>query len=272
MNNYDNKLIIFIDILGFSNMVYESENDMSKFKAILEVVSDLQKTIVEKYEFEKVHEELMRKKKSISYGQESDRYVNPSKFKYSMFSDSIIITLDFIETQSLVGIVSSLGLLQAKYMAKGKLIRGGITFGKVYHEDSVCFGPGFIRAVDLEKEAKFPRIIIDKGILEGTNLPEWDELTYNFYSSLLSSWLKQDINPLALLDKDSGYYYINPLLTHNSHDYYEDIVEAINSNIRVLIEQKVEQSIIDKWIWMQEDLNRNPKVKSGQVHNKFTKS
>ncbi len=264
MDSYESKLIVFIDILGFSNMVYESENDTSKFMSILEVVTDLQKTIVEKYEFEKFHEEAM------SLVRKSD-FVNPSKFKYSMFSDCIIMTLDFIEAQSLIGILSSLGLLQAKYMAKGKLVRGGITYGKVYHEGSVCFGPGFVRAVELEKAAKYPRILIDKGILEGTSLPEWDDTTRNFFDSLVSPWLSQDINPLALLDESTGFYYVNPLLTHNSHDFYEDMVGTIRSNIKLLKDQGVEQTIVEKWTWIEEDLNRNPKVLSGQVNEKFMK-
>ena len=46
----------------------------------------------------------------------------------------------------------------------GLLFRGGICYGKYYHENGITFGPGVVKAYELEKKAIYSRIVIDKDI------------------------------------------------------------------------------------------------------------
>jgi hypothetical protein len=270
---YEDRLIAFIDILGFSNMVEQSDGDLSKFQMILDFVTDLQQSVKDRYEFQQYHEEHMKiiKRNSIFKDKE---YENPSEFDYALFSDSAVLTMKFQESQSLVSLVSDIGLLQAKYMARGMLLRGGITYGKVYHKDSVCFGPGFIKAYELERDhAKHPRIIIDNGILEGKNIPEWDDFTKRNFNSLIKPWLEQSVNPLMLKSEENDFYYVNPFLTQNSHDYYKDIKVSVIKRLEEFKQLNEEgTSKFKKWDWLLKDIERNPKVKSGQINIPFLKS
>ena len=50
---------------------------------------------------------------------------------------------------------------------KGIFLRGGLTFGKVFHKGNICFGPALINSVMLEsKYAKYPCVAVDKSIVE----------------------------------------------------------------------------------------------------------
>ena len=41
-----------------------------------------------------------------------------------------------------------------------------MTYGKLYHEDNICFGPEMIKDYNLEQEAIYPRIIVDDMLLK----------------------------------------------------------------------------------------------------------
>src|ERR1700734_1453383 len=48
---------------------------------------------------------------------------------------------------------------------KGFLLRGGITVGEVVHDDECVFGPGLVRAYELEsKKAYYPRFVLDHDV------------------------------------------------------------------------------------------------------------
>lgn len=50
--------------------------------------------------------------------------------------------------------------------------RGAITIGDLYITDKIIFGPAVVRAVELEKNAKFPRVLLDDNVLNSIpNVP-----------------------------------------------------------------------------------------------------
>ena len=53
--------------------------------------------------------------------------------------------------------------MQLKFLERYRvLIRGGITTGDIYIDKNIIFGEGLIKAVELESNAIFPRIILDE--------------------------------------------------------------------------------------------------------------
>jgi len=80
------------------------------------------------------------------------------------FSDSIV-RIRFFDTDYSSGALfhEIINLLhaQGELISDNVLLRGGVTVGRVYLEGDMVFGPGFIRAYDLESQfANFPRIVI----------------------------------------------------------------------------------------------------------------
>jgi len=52
-------------------------------------------------------------------------------------------------------------LIAREYFKVGLLVRGGVTIGKIYCADRVCFGPALTRAYKLEQSVVLPMIILD---------------------------------------------------------------------------------------------------------------
>lgn len=134
--NYEEKIVSFIDVLGFSNLVFASENKpIETYYQIL--LTDFK--------------EVAKKHKMGSL----------------LISDSVVIHIDNKET-SFNKLVRVLCMLQHKLFHKGILIRGGISSGKLFidEENNVIVGTGLINAYKLEGQAMYPRIIIDRSLIK----------------------------------------------------------------------------------------------------------
>jgi hypothetical protein len=92
--------------------------------------------------------------------------------KIIQFSDSIIRIrpLDAEANKSRYGLLFfeflDLVHMQGELVNHGICIRGGISIGDVHYENDTIFGPGFVRAYELESVyARFPRIVIDPTLI-----------------------------------------------------------------------------------------------------------
>jgi hypothetical protein len=138
---FDNKYVAFLDVLGFS-----------------ELVAAQKKEKLEKY-FETVQQSFTifsKKKKTLA--------------KY-MISDSVILIAENTE-DDLRSLLTAIRTLQSKLAFEDIWLRGGISFGEVYHNEelNLIVGNGYITAFNLERLADVPRVIIDPSILSKLNL------------------------------------------------------------------------------------------------------
>ena len=126
---YEEGYIAFIDVLGFSQCVLEEAN--------ADKVDDL-------YYF-------------FNLVRNSYKDYKNEKTNVAIYSDSIVISSDEFEH-----LLFPIGMFEFFLQSKlGLLFRGGITKGNYYHKDYITFGPAVIKAYNLEKEAKYSRILID---------------------------------------------------------------------------------------------------------------
>jgi hypothetical protein len=56
-------------------------------------------------------------------------------------------------------------LLQISLIQRGISVRGAISSGKLFHNEAIVFGPALVEAVELEKLAMYPRVILSREIL-----------------------------------------------------------------------------------------------------------
>jgi hypothetical protein len=213
---YENRVCAFIDILGFSRMV-EDESSWSPSR-IIEMLGEMEK-IPDEYE--------------QTFG-----HVNK---QVTHFSDSIIISIKCVDNDSLYHalyqmIVLVNGLLRAA-TCTGVLLRGGVTFGKMFHNDKHAFGPAFIRAYKLEQEAKYPRIIFD-----------W-ELSDRIFEADISQASKADVVYISSLrthlpeDTDRWRYVGSPLPKRRE---IENLKELIKNH-----KESNDLSIRSKYGWLE---------------------
>ncbi|WP_454862264.1 hypothetical protein [Peribacillus frigoritolerans] len=218
---YGQYLVAFIDILGFRSIVEKSANNTEYFSKILHATQ--------------IIEHFVGYEKNKSEGR---------KVEVTQFSDSLVISRPYHDSNDLWQIIMNLDLVQ-KTLARdvGIMIRGGLTTGKLYHKGSISFGPAFVDAYDLEnKVAKNPRIIIDPKLLE----PNGDEINDYRMDMLKKSNLKEDVDGHYFINFLGGYF-AEPVATEAAKKL-KKYAELELANIREVNKQTV--SIREKMEWM----------------------
>lgn len=133
---FSNKYVAFIDVLGFTDMVFS--NTKEKLEKYFEIVD---------MAFEIFNDD----KKTLN--------------KLAI-SDSIILIAED-NAESFVSLLKAIRTLQTYLARRDIWVRGGISVGEVHfdHKSNTVVGKGFINAYLLEKEAIYPRVMIDPQIL-----------------------------------------------------------------------------------------------------------
>ncbi len=168
--NYENRLIAFIDILGFKEIVRSSETDDSKIELLYSVLEYLKKWEVPKnWNLRLVEIEEDAQKKGV------ENFDIRGKTNSTSFSDSIVVSVrvDNNINEMASTLIANLAFIGAVLFEKGILLRGGITIGNLIHnENGTVFGQGLIDAYQLESNnAKFPRIILSNKLIKELNYP-----------------------------------------------------------------------------------------------------
>lgn len=133
---YESRIVAFVDVLGFSNLVYSATTEkISKYFSFVE-------------------------------GDFKDA-VAKHGFRFLIISDSVVLSAPDTK-ESLKTTIKVLYRLQQKLLEEeGILVRGGLSWGQLHMSDTnnVIVGPGLINAYRLEASAKYPRIIVDRSLI-----------------------------------------------------------------------------------------------------------
>lgn len=219
----DEKYVAFIDILGFSDLVcrVETEDDFFKINIFNSIMSDYKQGI----------------ETGCFKGEKSILKLN---FDYNVdvtfVSDCIILS-----SSNLTMLCSFAGFIQFSFLLSEGLTRGYITKGKICHypNQNVIFGDAYIRAYKGEKNAIYPRIIIDNNIL------------YEFKNPSIQKALYKDFDGLYCLH----YLMKTPFDPEKSVD---DSKKFVNSFIKKRKEEfKNNENILKKYLWLENYLNKN---------------
>jgi len=216
------RIVAFIDILGFSEIINEYDSDSSS-----NILNELHNTLETAV---KVSIESITDSKAKS---EFSEYL-----EYRMFSDCICLSLPYIEFgndfhiqfQSITTVVKS---YQLAMMQKGFFVRGGISIGSFYSDRNMIFSGGLVSAYRLEKATVYPVIGIDKKVLTrlSKNFKEYAK-DLLFDKSLIFSSDKPEIvfiNPFDILDDSSRYfdYLQTSLKSILSEEENDDLTNSI---------------------------------------------
>jgi len=229
---YQKAIVTFIDILGFRDLINKSEwntvlNALNKVKEAASPVP-------------------------IDDEQETDDLA-----QVVSFSDSIV-RVRKIETEA--NINYPMGLLFQELIslvhAQGELIdfdiiiRGGISIGDVYISANSVFGPGVIKAYDLEnKYAKYPRIILDPELIneyKNNKLLKAKWHSIDEESEIIINLLKQG---------DDGMWFVNYAKAIETElddiDMYPIFLQRHKEVILTGVEhQEKLNAVLSKFIWM----------------------
>jgi hypothetical protein len=141
---YAQRYVAFLDILGFSEIVRETDRDAlpNRFDARAKTLEEIN-----------------------SREHELDDVVG-CDFQFQSFSDSIVMSANGT-APGLLYLLSAVRQLALNLLGNGLLMRGAVAKGKLHHVGSVMFGPAFLKAYRIEQQiAKYPRIILSAEVYE----------------------------------------------------------------------------------------------------------
>ena len=180
-------IVLHSDILGFKKIIENAENDKAE-----ETLNKLKRTLSESVSILKMFTEVEKP--------------TGMKLNYKLFSDNLYASFSYEEgnLQSfsdafLVAIIFARSYF-SNMLSNKILVRGGISYGNDYYDDSMIFSMGLVKAYTIETEkAIFPRIVIDNELI---NLIKKD--------LILPSKMFLTILNNSILKDQKDIYFINP--------------------------------------------------------------
>lgn len=230
---YKNKIIAFVDILGFSAFVSQLDSNP------------------------KLHERLHWALSHIKSYKSTSMLKNTahSNLDVSVFSDCIVISSAPDHFHDLIW---AAGWLQAQLLSVGILARGGITVGKTYHSDDILYGQGMLDAYQIETSAAvYPRIVLDAKVT--------DLISNKFKQTFLDVdadglWFIDPFSfPATAGDADA--------LVEDGWDPHEVFLDELSKHIKNGIANAKRVDHLSKWTWLlrRYELAREEYRKTGET-------
>lgn len=251
--NYENKLVAFVDLLGFKKAVFESESDTNIKKSVDKAVYSYLKlkTLNDAYI------ELMKEKG-----------INKGLYDIAFFSDCFVISCkkQSDEQENLyIDFFKGLVNMSFKLLSIGFLIRGGVTYGLLYHQNNMIYGPAMNRAYLLEsQQAKYPRILVDGFALQEISKDEHirEIMQYISPDQIDGMMFIDYLSQKEYFEENDNYYNCNnERLTYNQ--LLLQAKDKIEMNIKTFKEQG---KVLDKFNWFK-DYHNNIVLKSESLQD-----
>ena len=240
---YDQRIVAFIDILGFKSLLDETIDKEGNDN------EDKIDAVISAYQAIRSVWELDEKSKYLDTKPSGSKQV-------SIFSDAIVVSFKIDEPSEVFYTLLEIKWLIMRLLSRQILCRGGVAIGKFIHSDKYLFGPALVEAYTLEsKAAMYPRIILDRSVV--------DVGAKN--SAMNHSFSEEKEYVQSLLEQDSdGMYYIDYFFKAQSElddpEYdFPDYINNLGEIIRKGLMASSHHSKADlrvKYSWMRERFNR----------------
>jgi len=220
-DNYKDRFVAFIDVLGFSELV--NKNNIDSLESYFSKITG-------------VLESLKEKKAKI--------------FSLSI-SDSIILIAE-PGLDSFKELVTAIRTIQSQLLYRKIIVRGAVSYGPVFYDRdrNIIVGKGYIRAYLLEAQAVYPRVIIDPAIIklfgkDKTTFIKQVNATvdYNFEKRLI--YCKSEFSKIQ--DDSVFIDYANKIVMKEKlHGADLKTYQAILENLYT------DQKVFSKYIWLRD--------------------
>ena len=265
---YEKRIICFMDLLGFKKMISDSIEKLNVRNRIFNLLNNINEihnnfhdcrnfTIVPEDEFK----DGFTPKRVFDSGLQSEM---------SFFSDSFILSYKLSQQrEDLMDVILALheiSFFAFQMLSMGFFVRGGLTYGDVYHNGNICFGPALVKSVSLEGTAVYPIISIDPHFFDEESSDsiyygktsimkknrDYLEDTYHCVDTTnISPTYEKDI---WVIRKDPQLIHYLDILDININ-YDKQIALHIKSVIEKELKRDYPQHIAEKYIWMKKYYN-----------------
>lgn len=218
---YEQRLILFLDFLGFRAIVKETVASPTRLKALLRAIGFLSEL----------------KPDEADVGK-----------SITQFSDSVVVSYPVTETSSVFNLLFEVALMIIDLAYAGYLLRGAITVGKLIHTDEYLVGPAMIRAYEMEsRDAKVPRVLIDPAVV---NIAR----TYHAWQNSPAEEAAY-VRGMMTKDEDGRYFYDyvswHSVVAVAGGD--ADLYDAYLENLGTLVDRGLrnkDPQVKEKYLWL----------------------
>lgn len=231
---YEERVLAFVDILGFRSMIENSKSkleDQKKIKMAMDII----------HNYKILNDRPMGREQN-----DNQAGLRALGIQVTTFSDSAIISYPLSYDGALFCLIMDLIHMQMELLWQGILIRGGIVIGPAYHDSVNVFGPAMVRAYELESEyAIFPRIIIH---------PDTIKIGLKKSPSHLNEADLELFEDCICQDED-GYYFVEYLQQYQEFDYpgqtyYEWMFGIREMIVKNLNNSQLKPDLFVKYRWL----------------------
>lgn len=218
---YKEKVVVFLDILGFKSIVDSTE-----------------KQDVKDYDVKKIYHYLQKITEILT---NYDLPHNVGK-QITQFSDSIVISFEY-DLDLFYHILLDIQDLVIESIESKILLRGGVTYGKVIHNNQILFGPAVVDAYLHENKSIFPRIILSNTLIDLIS-----ERINEFYNIKL---LKIDLDNTTYINCFDIEVF-NPIDFYNYTAHKDHYIDSFVQNCYSLLTnglQSNNENIKEKYYW-----------------------
>jgi hypothetical protein len=232
---YEQRIVAFIDILGWQQIIQQSEADEELTKKLGVTINSIQGLTAWK--------DWMK--------NNSDNQPLPNDLQISHFSDSVIISV-LCDPLSQDTLLFELRSLVSNLLMLGYLVRGGISIGSLIHRGSMVYGSALIKAYELESNkangAIVPRIVLDQKLSESWG--QGSQLVDGISGAVMGfqkNW-RLDIDGKRFFD------YLQPFPYNSAHKPNSDLMKVFLNPVRELILSNLSTiqpfGVLLKYIWL----------------------
>jgi hypothetical protein len=244
---YEKRLVAFIDILGFKEIIKQSEYDSSKVELIYSVLNYLKDwEVPSSWNLKLI--EIEEDAQAIGV----EKFEISNKTNSTSFSDSIVVSVrvDDNVNEMASTLIVNLAYIGAVLLEKGILCRGGLTLGNILHSDNgTVFGQGLIDAYFLENNnAKYPRIILSDKLIKELNYPLKHKRNRYPYHQYLMRFSDGTVgfHQLQYYQVIQSWIEMTPeMLTEKMDTIREVIIDGLDSSFE-------RPEIFEKYKWLKE--------------------
>lgn len=188
MYKFVDNAIAFVDILGYRDLILLAE----RLGNPESLIGRLDKALTRSFD---------------------DKYKIPRhKFKVKLFSDCISVSTE-LRAENILMLIRLVAAMQRELCMNDIWVRGAISFGKHYENETMIFSGGLIRAYDIERLcSEYPRILIDSEIFCFLSPDEIDYATSKFGSS----FIQKDKDGCSFVDYLDNIFHIYKSTTDSS--------------------------------------------------------
>ena len=248
---YEERIVAFIDILGFKEIIKQSEKDSSKVELIYSVLEFLKNwETSEKWDLKLVEIEEDAQYKGV------ENFDIRGKTNSTAFSDSILVSVkvDNNVNEMTSTLIANLAYIGAVLLERGILIRGGLTIGNIFHnQKGTVFGQGLIEAFQLESHyAKYPRIILSDKLIRKLIYPlttKKDRFPYHQYLDRFEDG--------CVGFHQMQYYQVMESWEEMTTDKLTNSLEKVREVILKGLDNSFENpSVFDKYQWLKKQYHK----------------